>query len=336
MASCFDNLIGIKSGCSLVTGSSSFYIEDIGITEKEADMYINSEYRNGSELITDKLAFASELVKKTVSNHFAAHIITKTLIESQNLGEYQDSLNLKSGAVGTLGGINISLVNQNSYFQVYVNSVSLQLSTTQNVNVLVYDLISGTLLDTIVVACTANTISTTYVNKTYQSPKRKLDLIFVYDTEGLSSNTTYINNGTCLTCTGGVYRNAYITSSAINLLEASTKIRSSLTGATHTYGLSVNYSVQCSMDNWLCEITNILALPILYKFGEEIMNYSLYYSNRQNSKTNIDYERNKERLLMYQTEYNKALEATIKKINLPKGDICFKCNESVKNVVILP
>lgn len=336
MATCFDNLIGIKSGCELVTGSSSFYIEDIGITEKECDLYINSEYRNGNEMITDKLSFAAELVKKTIANHFAPHINIKTLIDSANLGDYQDSLNLKAGIANNLGGINVSLINQVNYFQVYVNSISLQIDTTQSVDVFVYDLISGELLDTIAVDCTANVISTTFVNKSYQSPKRKLDLIFVYDTTGINSNNTLLNNAGCTTCNGYRYSDSYISSQAIYVPSASTKIRSSLIGNIHTFGLNVNYSVQCSIDNWLCEIANIIALPILYKFGEEIMNYSIYYSNRQNHKTNIDFERNKERKLMYQQAYNEALQASIQKINIPTGDVCFKCLDMVKSVIVLP
>ena len=34
--------------------------------------------------------------------------------------------------------------------------------------------------------------------------------------------------------------------------------------------------------------------------------------------------------------YNEALEATIKKINIPKGDVCFKCNDVMRTAVILP
>jgi hypothetical protein len=336
MANCFDNLIGIKSGCEPIVGSSSFYVEDIGITEQECDMYINSEYSNGSQLIKDKLSFVSELVKKTISNHFAEYIITKNIIDSSNLGDYQDSLNYKSGIANTLGGINIALVNNISYFQVYVNSISLQVNVTQAIDVFVYDLISGSLIDTIVIDAVANEISTTYVNKTYQSPKRKLDLIFVYNTDGINSNNTLLDYAGCTTCNGYRYSNSYINSQAIYLSDSVTPIRSSLVGNTHTFGMSVNYSVQCSMDNWLCEITNLLALPILYKLGEEIMNYSVYYSNRQNSKTNIDYERNKERLAMYKEYYNDALNSSIKKINIPKGDTCFVCNDVFKSTIVLP
>lgn len=336
MATCFDDVIGIKSGCTVVTGSSGLNIEDIGITCNEADMYINSDYKNGQELIDEKIALAIVLVKKLIANHFYARINTKSLIDSKLLGQYQDSLNYKAGIAANYGGISLALNNESSYFNVFVNEISLQVNVTQNVSVFVYDLVQGKLLDTVVIACVAGEINTTVVNKTYSSPKRKLDLVFVYDTTGISGNNTLLNYSGCTTCNGFRYSNYFISSQAVYFPTASAKIRSSLIGNTHTFGMSVNYSVQCSIENWLCEIANLMALPILYKSGEEIMNYAVYYSNRQNSNVNIDAERNKERLTSYQNAFNNAIEATIKKINLPKGDICFKCNEAVKHVIALP
>jgi len=336
MENCFSEIIGYKGNCATVTPSSGLYIEDIGITSKECDYYINSEYRNGEALIADKIDFAATLVRKTIANHFASYINTKSLISSQTLGHYQDSLQLKNGATSTLGGISLTLHNSNSYFDIYVNSISLQLSTTQTTNVLVYNLITGELLDTIAISCVANKISTSYVNKTYSSNKRKLDLIFVYDTEGLSSNTCQLAYDGCGTCTGYTYSNNYLNVQPVYMTESDAKIRSSLTSASHTYGLSLNYSIQCSLENWLCDLSNIMALPILYKTGIEIMNYALYYSDRQNSDTNIDWERNKERLAMYQQSYSEALDASVKKINMPKYDVCFKCEEYLKSSIILP
>lgn len=336
MATCFDNLIEIKSTCNGTTGSSGLFIEDIGITATEAGYYINGEYTGGAQLITDKIRFATDLVRKTIANHFASHIITKSLIDSQLLGHYQDSLQLKSGIASTLGGISLTLNNQSSYYNIFVNAISLQVNVTQDIDVLVYDLISGELLDTLTVAAVANKIVTKTVNKTYSSPKRKLDLIFVYDTEGINSNTTVLSTTGCTSCTGYKYSNDFIWSNAIYLGESDSKIRSSLNTTTHTFGLSVNYSVQCSIENWLCESANLMALPILYKTGEEIMTYATMYSKRQTSSVNIDAEQNEKRRLFYQDEYNKALEATIKKISLPKYDRCFICNEAVRSAIILP
>lgn len=336
MENCFADIIGYKGNCEAVTPSSGLYVENIGITSKECDYYINSEYRNGEALITDKIDFASTLVRKTIGNHFASYINNKSLIDSNLLGHYQDSLQLKTGVANTLGGISVTLNNSRSYFSVYVNSISLQISTTQSVNVFVYNLVTGELLDTIAVSCVANKVVTSYVNKTYSSNKRKLDLIFVYDTENISSNTCQLDYGGCVACNGYTYSNGYISAQPIYMTETDAKIRSSLTSTSHTFGLSINYSIQCSIDNWLCEIANLMALPILYKTGIEIMQYALYYSTRQTSSVNIDAEKNKERLALYQQSYSESLEATIKKINMPKYDSCFKCEEYIKSAIILP
>ena len=336
MATCFDDIIGIKSKCTTSTGSSVFFIEDIGITADYAGQYINSDYSSGIEFIEDKIRLATDLVRKTIQNHFSEHIISKSVIDSQLLGHYQDPLSLKSGIASTYGGISLTLNNYQSYFNVFVNAISIQISTTQTIPVFVYDLVSGTLLDTINIDAVADTIVTKTINKTYSSPKRKLDLIFVYDTEGISSNTTTLRYEGCASCVGYVYNNYYISSSPVYLGESDAKIRSSLTTGTHTFGLSVNYSVQCAVDNWLCELANLMAMPILYKTGMEVMQYALYYSNRQNTGVNIHAERNQKALDFFTQSYNEALEATIKKINIPKGDVCFKCNDVMRTVVTLP
>ena len=333
---CFDNIIGIKSACDTSTGSSTFFIEDIGITADYAGQFINSEYSNGIEFIQDKIRLSTDLVRKTIQNHFSESIISKSLIDSQLLGHYQDSLSLQGGTTNRLGGINLTLTNYKSYFNVFVNAISIQISTTQTIPVYVYDLISGALLDTISIDAVANTIVTKTVNKTYRSDKRKLDLIFVYDTTGISSNTTYLKYDGCASCSGYIYSNYYINATPIYLDSSSTKIRTSLSSGTHTYGLSVNYSIQCSIENWLCELANLCAMPILYKTGMEVMTYATLYANRQNSAVNIHAERNQKALEFFTQSYNESLEATIRKINLPKNDICFKCQELIRSEIILP
>lgn len=332
---CLDNLIGIRS-CSTEGGSSPYFIEDLGITTKEADFYINSYYASGKDLIEDKIAFSTRIVKDTIANHFSSDFNTRSLISSQNLGQYQDNLNLKAGAVNTLGGINLSLLNDNTYLNVFINSISLQIDISGDTPIYVYDLVSGTLLDTFTATTTPNVISTVIVNKLYSSPKRKLDIIIVYDTENINCNTTYLSNEGCTSCNGYKYWNSYITSTPITILESDTKIRSSLRNVAHTAGLSINYSVQCAMDNWLCDIANLMALPILYKTGAEIMSYASTISSRQNSYTNIDAERNAERLAQYNSKFLESLNDTLGKIVLPKYNECFSCSNPVKLSIVLP
>lgn len=336
MENCFADIIGYKGKCSTTASTSGLYVNDIGITSDECDMYINSPYRNGDELIADKISFASNIVRKTISNNFASYINNKTLIDSKVIGRYNDNLELKSGTANTFAGINLQLTNYESYYDVFISAISLQISVPQTVNVFAYNLITGELLDTFALSCEANKITTKYINKTYSANKRRLDLIFVYDTEGLSANTCTLDYTGCTSCSGYTLSNGFLAITPVTIGEADAKIRTSLTTATHTYGLSLNYSLQCSQENWLCDMSNLMALPILYKVGIEIMQYALYYTDRQNSDTNIDWERNKERMEAYQSEYEKALNATVKKINIPKYDRCFKCEEYVKHSIVLP
>jgi len=331
---CLDNLIGIRT-CNVTNGTSPYYIEDIGITVTEANQYINNNYISGQELIEDKIRLAAQLVRDLIYNHFSSYIITKSLMDNDILGQYQDSLNLKSGVAGKYGGVSLTLTNTNNYLNVSVNSISLQVDYTGDIDVLVYDLISGTVLDTVVVTCVPNVISTTVVNKVYAASGRKLDLVFLYDTEGINSNTTNLSSD-CGTCNGFRYNNYYISAQSVTANVGDTIVRSALTSNSHTFGLSVNYSVQCALDNWLCEMANLMALPILYKSGMEIMEYATLYSNRQTSTINIDFERNKERLAAYTSKFNEALMATVQRIVIPKYNKCFVCDDAVRMNIVLP
>lgn len=333
MSNCLSEIIGIRSACTNEVSTRSLFIEDIGITPNDCDSYIDETYKNGSELIKDKIQFAAKIIAGTIRNEFSSKIITKSFIDSKQLGQYQDSLQLKSGDVG-LGGVSTTLKNTTSYFDMFVHSISLQLNYAGNVDVFVYDLITGELLDTIVVDCQTNKISTKVVNKSYSSYKRKLDLIFVYDTTSKQSNYTLIHQG-CGHCNGYVYNDGYVNAQPVYLDSSSAKIRSSLKGNSHSFGMSINYSVHCSIDKWLCEVSNFMGLPLLYKTGELIMDYALS-SKRFNSDTNVDAERNEKRRLAWIEAYNESLAATIRKIQIPKKDPCFICNTPVKNLIITP
>jgi hypothetical protein len=335
MSECFKDIIGIRSACADSVSSSGMFIEDIGITVSECDSYINSGFRNGLELIKAKMDFAIRTIRATIANEFSTKINTSSLIDSKTLGSYQDSLQMKPGISGSLGGLALKLNNSDSYYNVFVNSIALQVDFTGNVNILVYDLISGKQIDSILIACQSNEVSEKVVNKIYSSYKRKMDLIFVYDTTGVNSNNTIIYDG-CGHCSGYRYNNYYISAAPVYLDSSAAKIRSSLIGSNHTFGLSINYSIQCSLDNWICEIANLMAMPILYKTGELIMDYAVNISDRVNSDTNVDAERNERRMIAYADAYSKNLAASLKKIRIPKNDRCFTCNEYSVSKVILP
>jgi hypothetical protein len=332
---CLQNIIGYKGNCSSVQSTSGLYVEDIGITASECDFIINKEYANGDEFLKDKIRLASELVSKTITNHFASYINPKTFIDGKTLGFYKDNLIYRAGD-NDYRGIGISMTNEHSYLKIYINSLSLQTDYTGNVDVKVFNLITNKEIDSFTVPCVADEISTIQINKEYNVGKGRLDLIFVYDTTGIQGNTAMLDFVGCTSCNGYVYSNGYISSRGLSVGLNQDKLRMNTKNISHTAGMSINYSVQCAPEKWICELGNLISLPILYKLGMEVMNYAIYYSKRQTSNVNVDAEINKERLQMYTEEYNKALESSIKKINMPKGDVCFKCEEYIKSAIILP
>lgn len=333
---CFENLIGIKSDCDNVIPNSGIYIEDIGITADECDSYINAEYNNGLQLIKDKINFSSELIKRTVSNHFNGFVKTKNLLQNNVLGYYENNFQKKDSIPNTLGGIKISLNNNSSYVKIHINTLSLQTDYSGIINILVYNLSNGLLLDTIPVTGVANQVVTINVNKSYESLKQNTKLIFVYDVSSINSFNAAIYQNYCSPCTGYVYSNNYIVTNGLMIGNATPKIDSNTVNSNHTFGLSLNYSIQCSLENWICEVSNLMALPLLYKTGVEIMNYSLYSSTRNNSKQNIDYERNEKRYNHWVNEYNSTIQSVIEKLELPKNDPCFYCDAPIRSLIILP
>ena len=77
MSNCLSEIIGIRSTCTNEVSTSSLFIEDIGITPDDCDSYIDDTYKNGSELIKDKIQFAAKIIAGTIRNEFSSKIITK-------------------------------------------------------------------------------------------------------------------------------------------------------------------------------------------------------------------------------------------------------------------
>jgi len=336
MNDCFKNIISYKGACETTVPFGGFYTDDVGISLKECDDYACGQYQTGKQLLEAKIQFATDYVRRTILNHFSPNFVAASLIESKRLGQFQDNLAMIAGSAGTLGGIHVELDNETSHYNLYVQDISLQLDYTGDVTVKVYDLIQNKELDSFVVACVANEISQKYINKTYSSDRKKLDLIFVYDTGVGSSNTTTLQYSGCGSCSGYKYWNPYLNAWGITIPSSDTKVKGNVDIQSHTSGMSINYSVNCNTENWLCSMAQWTVLPILYKAAAEVMFFSVNITDRQNSKTDIDRERNRERMDNYLNEFNVQLQNAVSKIKPPKGDPCIICNSTMKTAIVLP
>ena len=66
------------------------------------------------------------------------------------------------------------------------------------------------------------------------------------------------------------------------------------------------------------------------------MEFSLHSSDRNNSKTIIDVEKNEGRMNFYADKYKESIENVLKNMRLPTDSKCFMCREKNKTVTMLP
>lgn len=335
---CFDDIIGLRGSCDTPTSNSGLWIDDIGIDLEELDSIINKGASDSVSFFEGKRDFAIKQIIALIHTHFSDKYKSNTVLDSKRIGFAKENQEA-AAAAATLKGIEIELCNQDSFVDIFVSSISLQANTNGAVNVLVYDLFQNKLLDTIAITAVSGQVVTVYPNKTYKSNRKELDLIFVYDATNFSSVKTTITKGGCTSCGDGgsmTKLSSYLSARSISVLSADAKIESNLTAGTDTGGLSIVYSIQCNYDDWLCTISNAIALPILFKTGYEIMDYAYHNSKRLNSTTTIDWENLVRRRDEYNTRYQDAINTLLTNIKLPSDEKCFECRQKSKNVVILP
>lgn len=99
--------------------------------------------------------------------------------------------------------------------------------------------------------------------------------------------------------------------------------------AGSTYGLSVKYHYECSLERFLCENMNIFSQALLYAFGIEYI-YELKGSDRVNKYTMWRREEATEMLEYYEKNYAKHISRTIKGIDFC-SDCCFKCTGGLQS-----
>ena len=141
----------------------------------------------------------------------------------------------------------------------------------------------------------------------------------------------------CTTCNGGLYNlNGFITGRSIKYATGATPILANIDGHTDTAGLSVNFSLVCDNESWLCAHRNMLALPIMYRTAEAIMEYAYYNTERFNAKTSINRKELSERMMKYHEDYTTQLKSVVQNMVTPNDGICYLCKPRTKSIVTLP
>lgn len=332
---CLGNLIALQGGCDPVTPTSGLYGSSIGISRDFIDQIITKEYPDALTFWNEKKNMAIEIISNALHSSFSPHYKTASLLKNYRVGHPNDNKVAVAGN-SALKGIYYNLEETSSYYDLFISELSLFVNVTQDVEVKVYDLLQGTVIDTITVPCTAGEISKVFPAKKYKSQSKRLSLFFAYDSTGINSYKTSLQAGGCSNCGGSDYiSSTYHRIQAGTIPLASDKILSSFSGLSETGGMSINHSLECNHSDWLCAVSGLIALPILYKTAAVIIEFALDESPNTRSNTNVTLNREilKERLDRYELKWRESLDNIIRNVKVPQDNKCFICN---KNVVHQP
>lgn len=334
---CFADILHVKGNCESKQSTSGIYLNDVGISLPELNEIVGNEYKDGEELFTEKRNFAVKAITATIHSHLQDKYKAKTLLEGQRIGQFQDNL-VSVAAEAKLKGIYFELCNETSFVDFFLNFFEVQFDFSGSVNIYLYNIMTGMVIDTFSVDAVAQEVVQVVVNKTYKSDRKKLKLFLCYDATTVPSYKTFSRDwfGICPSCVNYWCNNSYVKSSGATCELADDKIYKNLSRTEQTYGLSANYSVFCNHEDWLCSFNKLIALPLAFYTAKEICDYASLVTSRQNSKTVIASTDWTKRSEMYAAKYAEAIDGVLQNIRLPKDEKCFECKEKIKYAIQIP
>lgn len=328
---CFDNIIEYK-GCSTNAG-----VQDLHqlVTFKELSSYVDVGEDTAEQLAASKIDFAVKNVINEANSHFQNYYIPRTILDDRRAGFFNET-QTEVAAEAKFKGLELELCDQDTYYDLYVSSIETYLNYTGSFNLLVVDTITGQTLDTIAIDSVAGQIVTTYVGKSYQAEKRKRRIGFVYDATSIPNYKTSLIGEGCHACNQNKYTlSGIVNGRNIKYDTGATPILANISSGSDTSGLSIRFNVSCDNEGWLCNYRNLLALPILYRTAELIMEYALFNSDRLNSQSALK-KQLEARMMKYHEDYKNALDVVLRNMIVPDDGVCFECRRNAKYITTLP
>jgi len=347
---CIESLLGLRD-CNQVEPSTGLYIDDLGINTTFLGQLITDQYLQGSELFVDKRALAWRKLSSDVLSRLSPMMKSDTVIEGKRVGQLvSDYANVQAAAgAGRYTGIRLKIDPQSlSFLNFYLADINLAIASSNvNVPILIFDMSTLKLIETFTYATGS---VDQFLGKTFSSARRKLDIAIVYEST-MQSAKMITKKGHCFDCGGGL-REAHICpfvdAIGIDLTTDGTNVLSTIT-SKYTAGMSVNYSVNCDRQGWLCSIGGLMALPLAYATAVEIYNYALTASPNQRVNTTITVNRGQKPFAtadavegivaardIAATRYNEELGAMLQNMRMPDDSHCWDCRRNMKYVTALP
>lgn len=332
MNSCFENLIGVRGRCA-EQGNPILYLNDLPfITIATADASINEEMQSGFDLLDKKIEFAWDETVATVHRHLSPYWRANSIIDRDSLGYYRDNLPALAGVAGYYRGWKVEFTSR-EHLKFYISSIRLQIATAGTVSFKIFDMLTGAEVHTFdITTTTADEIGEAQVNQGFTSVGGKLKLFIGYPSTVASYQNSIGSRWGCQGCGDwGLYKCSQspmpiFTGGQIGT--ASAKTQQNFQGTGSGNGMSMTYSLQCDLGEYLCAYNNLLAWPARYKAGAEVLKETKH-ARRVNSVVSLHGKSVDDLIAQYEGAYTDSMNDILGNMRIPK-DGCFQCNDRVR------
>jgi hypothetical protein len=178
-----------------------------------------------------------------------------------------------------------------------------------------------------------------FVQKNFKSARRATEIAIVYEST-FDTLRMIPKQGSCLDCGGNPkysHMCPFVDALGVVLTISGDTVQT-ITSTPYTWGMSLNYNVNCDRNAWLCSIGASLSMSLAYLTAVEIVGYGLTVSTTQRSNTavTISAEQLTQMQAAYTARFNEEFNAVLQHIQLPQDTYCFDCRRTSKYVEALP
>lgn len=326
---CLKSLVGLQGGCADIAADASIYLNS-KVTYSEFNDYIDqNDYQTVDDMFTSIRSNAVDLFLSEYQTEMYSKYVSRTVINQQRFGNYDNGLKASNGSA-ILKGMRFDRCTNEPRLGYRVTKVGFIGQYTGDVDVLYYDGLTGQLLATDTVSAVSGQEVLINVNRIFNVT----DLFIVYDATGIDAYQTKID----LYVTGCRSCSKWKVNAHCNAQPITATIGNPLSfdGASEMGGLIADVSMECDHESWLCGIKQQLAMPIMFKIAELVMEYAISNTSRSNTRTMRDVDMLKDRHGLYKNEYEKHLKLALERVVIPNDPVCFKCRKTNGIYVAIP
>lgn len=316
MISCLIDYIGLLG---VTASDSGLYVNDLpGITTYQLEQITdNTERTATADEWTKIYNRASRLFEKDLLVRFSKYFKNYNILNTSVTG-YLRSNDLTSIS-GKYSGWWFDFLGGSKNAKIQIESIGVFLDSYADFTIRIYDLGTGHLLDMFPTSGNEG-FNTVKIQKSY--PVWKYGRVFVcYDTDEIQpyelkdfDTSGYALNG--------------------SIAKISSVVKDNLDSTPEDIGMTVTYSIVCSIDNIVCQRLEFFADAFLYKLGIEFLKEAKY-SDRINRYTLLNTEERTAQILEFREEYDDLLGGALKDMHIPE-DACFKCDKGISKRIQLP